>query len=262
MSEFDSPWKDALGYFFPVFLKFFFPDAHEGIDWSRGHESLDKELQQIMHEAELGVRLADKLFKVWLKDGQETWILIHLELQNQRDAIFAERMYIYNYRIYDLHRRRVASLAVLGDDDPHWRPHRFEVSVRRTPSCGPCYHQRHGLGGQNHGAKEVVAGPSQRAVLAEDRPRLAEEWAEHSGVLRRQAAQRTKFLCLASRTRQTRRAEESREADRSSSPRPEAIEAGFIDESVRARTTHVKPFLGPHRDRLIFYPHRACRTRI
>jgi len=110
-------------------MLFFFPDAHRAIDWSRGYEALDKELQQIMHEAELGIRLADKLFKVWLEDGKETWILIHVEVQSQRDEMLAERMYIYNYRIYDLHRRRVVSLAVLGDDDSAWRPHEFGYSL-------------------------------------------------------------------------------------------------------------------------------------
>jgi hypothetical protein len=129
LSDFDSPWKEVLDHFFPAFLQFFFADAHQEINWSRGYESLDKELQQIVHEAELGLRLADKLFKVWLKDGQETWVLIHVELQYQRDSAFAERMYIYNYRLYDRHRRRVVSLAVLGDEDFDWRPKHFGFSL-------------------------------------------------------------------------------------------------------------------------------------
>ena len=79
MSDFDNPWKDVLEHFFGQFLEFFFPDAHAAIDWSRRYESLDKELQQIVSDSELGLRLADKLFKVWLKDGQEAWILIHVE---------------------------------------------------------------------------------------------------------------------------------------------------------------------------------------
>src|SRR5262249_30370308 len=99
MSDFDNPWKEGLEHFFDHFLAFFFPNADGAIDWSRGHESLDKELQQIVSESELGLRLADKLFKVWLKDGSETWILIHVEIQNQRDSEFAERMFVYNYRI-------------------------------------------------------------------------------------------------------------------------------------------------------------------
>jgi hypothetical protein len=125
MSDFDNPWKDVLEHFFRQFLEFFFPEAHAAIDWSRRYESLDKELQQIVSESELGLRLADKLFKVWLRDGQEAWILIHVEIQNQRDPAFAERMFVYNYRIYDRHRRPVISLAVMGDEEPIWRPDHF-----------------------------------------------------------------------------------------------------------------------------------------
>jgi hypothetical protein len=36
--------------------------AHAAIDWTRNYESLDKELQQIVSDSELGLRLADKLF--------------------------------------------------------------------------------------------------------------------------------------------------------------------------------------------------------
>jgi hypothetical protein len=34
-------------------------------------------------------------------------------------------MYVYNYRLYDRFRRRVVSLAVLGDERANWRPDRF-----------------------------------------------------------------------------------------------------------------------------------------
>jgi YD repeat-containing protein len=30
-----------------------------------------------------------------------------------------------SYRLFDRYNRRVANLAVLGDDDPAWRPHEF-----------------------------------------------------------------------------------------------------------------------------------------
>ena len=92
MSEYDSPWKEALEVYFPAFLAFFFPQVYALIDWRRGFESLDKELQQIVREAEIGPRYADKLFKVWLEDGQEAWILIHVEVQSQQDPEFAKRM--------------------------------------------------------------------------------------------------------------------------------------------------------------------------
>jgi Putative transposase, YhgA-like len=129
LSDFDSPWKEALDKFLPLFLAFFFPKIYAAVDWSKGYESLDKELQQAMREGELGLRLADKLFRVYRKDGQEAWVLIHIEVQNQPDVEFAERMYVYNYRIYDNYHRPVVSLAVLGDDRPQWRPNVFRYEL-------------------------------------------------------------------------------------------------------------------------------------
>ena len=49
----DSPWKEALEHYFPDFLALLFPDVYAGIDWSRGHAFLDKELQQIVRTADL-----------------------------------------------------------------------------------------------------------------------------------------------------------------------------------------------------------------
>jgi hypothetical protein len=121
----DSPWKGALEHFFPEFLAFFFPDAHAGIDWRQGYQFLDKELQQIVREAELGRRVADVLAQVWRNGGEEAWVLVHVEVQGQQQAGFAERMYVYNYRLYDRYRRPVASLAVLADEQPGWRPQEF-----------------------------------------------------------------------------------------------------------------------------------------
>jgi hypothetical protein len=126
--ELDSPWKEALEHFLEPFLALCFPEIHAGIDWSRGYQSLDKELQQIIRDAKLGKRLADKLFKVWRIDGQEDWLLIHVEVQGRRERDFPERMFIYSYRIYDLYRRPVVSLAVLCDKQPRWRPDRFEYN--------------------------------------------------------------------------------------------------------------------------------------
>jgi hypothetical protein len=129
VSDLDHPWKDVLDALLEAFLAFFFPTIHEVIDWSRPYEALDKELQQLLSESELGLRVADKLFKVWLQDGHEAWILIHVEIQNQRDPQFAKRMFTYNYRIYDRYDRPVLSLAVLGDEERHWRPDHFEYGM-------------------------------------------------------------------------------------------------------------------------------------
>jgi hypothetical protein len=122
MADFDSPWKEALDLYFQAFLAFFFPAIHNDIDWSRGFESLDKELQQIAPRAGRGRRYVDKLVKVWRKNGHEVWVLIHVEVQTRPERGFARRMYVYNYRIADRYERPVVSLAVLADDNPKWRP--------------------------------------------------------------------------------------------------------------------------------------------
>jgi hypothetical protein len=109
-------------------MAFFFPHAHADIDWTPGHEMLDKELQPIVRQAKHGRRYVDKLVKVWLKDGQERWILIHIEVQGSKEGEFPKRMYVYNHRIFDRYGREVISLAILTDDDPAWRPSRYEYA--------------------------------------------------------------------------------------------------------------------------------------
>jgi hypothetical protein len=128
-TDVDSPWKEALDHFLPRFMEFFFPDIHRAIAWSHGYEALDKEFQQIVRDAESGRVLADKLYKVWRKDGEETWLLIHIEVQGQPEEVFARRMFDYNVRAFHLYNRPVVSLAVLCDDKPDWRPHQFSQQV-------------------------------------------------------------------------------------------------------------------------------------
>ena len=111
------------------FFALFFPAIHADIDWTRGVTFLDKELQQVVPEAELGRRIANKLVQVWLLSGADMWVLVHIEVQNQKDRDFARRMFIYFYRIYDRFERQVVSLAVLGDERATWRPARYTMEL-------------------------------------------------------------------------------------------------------------------------------------
>src|SRR5438128_2959763 len=123
--DWDSPWKETLQHFLRAVLAFFFPDLHDAIDWSKGYESLDKEFQQIVADARAGRGLADKLFKVWRRNGRELWLLIHVEVQGQVERRFGRRMFRYNIRCFELYDRPMVSLAILTDDDPNWRPRGF-----------------------------------------------------------------------------------------------------------------------------------------
>ena len=128
-ADYDSPWKLALARYLPEALALFFPDVHAGIDWTRGYQLLDKELQQVTRDADIGRRLADLLVKVWRHDGSDVWVLIHLEVQGTPDPQFPQRMFVYYYRIFDRYQCPVLSLALLADERADWRPDRFEQTL-------------------------------------------------------------------------------------------------------------------------------------
>jgi hypothetical protein len=129
--DFDSPWKEALDAYLPEFLALCAPWMFAEIEWSRGYDTLDQELIQVTRDAELGRRLADKLVRVWLLDGGDVWVLIHIEVQAQEEPDFAERMFVYWYRIFDQYRHRAVSIAVLADERPNWRPSSFSQALWR-----------------------------------------------------------------------------------------------------------------------------------
>jgi hypothetical protein len=90
---------------------------------------LDQELRQVVRDAELGRRYVDKLARVTRLGGGEEWVYVHVEVQGGRETGFAKRMFVYNYRLFDRYERPVASLAVLADDEPGWRPDRFHTEA-------------------------------------------------------------------------------------------------------------------------------------
>jgi hypothetical protein len=83
--DFDNPWKAILEHAFPELLAFFFPAAHERIDWTHPPVFLNTELRQVVRDAELGRRGADALVRVRARDGAEHWIYLHIEIQSQSD---------------------------------------------------------------------------------------------------------------------------------------------------------------------------------
>ncbi len=115
-NEFDGAWKAAIEEYLPDFFAFFFPVAYADIDWSRGYAFLDSELQQLVRDAEIGLLRLDRLVQVWRAGGEDTFVMVHVELQNDPETAFAQRMCVYNNRLYDRYTTDVASLGVLGDE--------------------------------------------------------------------------------------------------------------------------------------------------
>jgi hypothetical protein len=128
----DKLWKAIFEDLFPEAIAFYFTEFFHQIDWSRGFEVLDKEQKQLFPESEETHRRVDLLVKVWLIDGTEQWILIHVEVQGYRDEDFPRRMYVYYYRLTDRFKVPVSALAVLTDNDLNWRPDRYEVVCMKT----------------------------------------------------------------------------------------------------------------------------------
>jgi Domain of unknown function (DUF4351) len=108
-------------------MAFFFPEAYSQIRWLEGFTFLDGELQQITRESETGRRYVDKLVKVYLLDGTERWVVIHIEVQSQKEDDFGQRVYTYFARLQDKFQRDVASLVILGDTDKDWLPCSYET---------------------------------------------------------------------------------------------------------------------------------------
>ncbi len=125
-TAFDNPWKTIIETYFEDFMGFFFNDIAEAINWEQPHTFLDKELEKVIRDADSGNRYVDKLAKVQLKTGQKAVLYIHIEVQSQYDANFSQRMFIYHYRLFDRYQLPVVSLAVLGDDDPKWKPNQYQ----------------------------------------------------------------------------------------------------------------------------------------
>ena len=127
-SDFDNSWKEMMEYSFESFIELFFPRAYAKINWKKKIEFLDHEFRQLMEEANIEKTLADKLVKVWLKEGKELWVLIHIEIQNQKVKNFEKRMYDYHTSIYKRYGQRVASMAILGDRNKSWKPTCFDYN--------------------------------------------------------------------------------------------------------------------------------------
>jgi hypothetical protein len=127
--DYDSPWKEALTRYLPEFLDFYFPLAYQAIDWTQPHTFLDQELAQIVRDSELGKRRIDRLVQVTTRTSEIEWVYIHIEVQSQVDSDFTERLFTYNYRLYDRYHRPVATLAVLADERLNWRPGGFSYNL-------------------------------------------------------------------------------------------------------------------------------------
>ncbi len=124
-SQEDNVWKEALDDLLEQFMALLFENYHKLIDWTRGYESLDKEMIEISEEGGFSKQAADKLYRVFLKTGEEQLVLLHVEIQGYADEKFAERVWNYKNLIQRKYRQQVLSFAVLTDLEEDFRPREY-----------------------------------------------------------------------------------------------------------------------------------------
>ena len=124
--HYDAAWKLVIELLLRPFLELFFKAVADRVDWSVRPEFLDGQLQSIVPDGSPGEMRADKLVKVGMLGGGTAVLLIHVEVQAQRDGELGLRMFRYHYRLFDKFGLPPAALVVLADDEPGWRPGPYE----------------------------------------------------------------------------------------------------------------------------------------
>jgi len=130
----DLLWKGILEEVFDDFLRFMHPNADEVYDLKKGIEFLDKELEQLFppEEDEFAPKVVDKLAKVYSREGDERWILIHVEVQGRYQKDFPKRMFTYYYRIFDKYNRRISAHVIFTDSSKIVRSDTYEEVYHGT----------------------------------------------------------------------------------------------------------------------------------
>ncbi len=82
------------------------------VDFTVQPEFLEQELLTILPESSSNKRTSDKLVKLQLKDGNEQWVYVHIEVQGDYKRDFPKRMFQSFYRIIDFYEKPVYAMAL------------------------------------------------------------------------------------------------------------------------------------------------------
>jgi hypothetical protein len=126
--KYDILWKGMIEEVMEDLLLFVEPGIGNDLDLDQGFAYLDKELAEIHPEAQQPAnnRVVDKLVKVHLRDGNEHWMLLHIEVQGKNNKEFAGRMFNYFIRLFARYGRPVAAIAVHTGKRGHKMPKAYE----------------------------------------------------------------------------------------------------------------------------------------
>lgn len=121
--DYDELWKDFIADFWREILEKFIPGLYIKADLNHEPEFLDKELHDILaafndNDDKTPKRYVDKLLKIFLKDGGEEWVLLHIEIQDKGGEDFALRMFRYYCLLFTHYNKNPVALAILTAGRP------------------------------------------------------------------------------------------------------------------------------------------------
>ena len=121
--DFDGIWKEFIREYWPEILRDVIPDLYDAVDFEQKAEFLDKEMQEISQQLygdndSVSKWYVDNLIKIWLKDGREEWVLLHIEIQGKGGEIISLRMFRYSCLIFLRYGKHPAALAILTSKRP------------------------------------------------------------------------------------------------------------------------------------------------
>lgn len=125
--EWDGPWKEALESLVLVF-GLFWPDVSEAVDLDKGWSSLEQELQKLTPDSNSGLLRVDKLFEMVAR-GSGDPRFAHFEAQMAKDLELPWRMFKYGRRAGEHFNQPAGRFAILGDEDPDWKPGSYREGV-------------------------------------------------------------------------------------------------------------------------------------
>lgn len=132
LPDYDRLWKDIISDLFEEFLLFFAPELYEKVDFSQAPLSREQELHKLIPASKTKERRVDKLVGLKLKNGQEQWILVHIEVQGQKETDFPQRMFQYFYRALDRYDQMLYSIALFTDGSPTFKPDTYNYQFLGT----------------------------------------------------------------------------------------------------------------------------------
>ncbi len=107
--------KGAIEASFFSMLQFMIPAAEKELDTARKPVFFDRELAEMFPEKEKKETVhsfADLLARVYLLNGEERLVLVHIEMQVKRSRNFAQKMFRYHSRLSGRYQQPVTLIAL------------------------------------------------------------------------------------------------------------------------------------------------------